>query len=584
MTIAPLEKIYWSDIEEACLTFIKTKCCNIDEMSSTMDEDFIYGNSLSYTGYTDATTVMPYHDVTVTFTNNDTVCQVVTSETVRQQLRSFIDIHLGSLGSLGFINVSTYASILNLYTYIAGFISAKLLLIRHPFKSSDGYVFYDSNHMAGANYGQVRVSSQLSSSDMLTYLTDTFNNSSYGDATGAQGSGRIPARAMLLTMSNECVTTGYPSGYAAYESSTPGTYTFNVAQSGVYDIHLVGGGGGGYRGAWAEGGHWLWTSAGGGSGAYVHWWQYLTAGAYSVTVGAAGSSSSSYGVSAGNGGNTVFLSQTAGGGIGGHGGGYYPVGGSGGTYSTSYTGTNGNPGDTSGMAGTANGGSSVYSGYGAGGNGAPSAGNNGAIVLFYRDAVAPIIFESSSPGTYTLNITRAGNYEVTVIGAGSGSAAGSDKAKYSGKSRLAAGGSGAAVVTIYNLAVGSYIITVGAGGAGSGTGMWTWNDGGAGGSSSFSNYITCTGGGATHSAWSDWSGQYGGAAGTVSVLTGYSSIGFQSNGIAGTVYGGYGDFSGAASVYGGYGKGGDGGSNSNGGWTQAGGNGYVCVRQLAGVD
>lgn len=571
MAITPNEQIFWSDIKAACLSAIKSKCCNIDTFMAGLDETYIYGNNVAYTGYADATTTMPYHDVTVTFTNNDEICQLVTSETVEEQLENYLSTTLGA----DYVSkVSTYRSILNLYDVIAAFISGRVLLVSHPFKNNAGYVFYNSSESVVYPTPRISTNMNMSVTDMTENLNSVINSSCY---IGHE-------HTISLTMSNECVTTGYPSGYAAYESSTPGTYTFNVAQSGVYDVHLVGGGGGGYRGAWAEGGHWLWTSAGGGSGAYVHWWQYLTAGAYSVTVGAAGSSSSSYGVSAGNGGNTVFLSQTAGGGIGGHGGGYYPVGGSGGTYSTSYTGTNGNPGDTSGMAGTANGGSSVYSGYGAGGNGAPSAGNNGAIVLFYRDAVAPIIFESSSPGTYTLNITRAGNYEVTVIGAGSGSAAGSDKAKYSGKSRLAAGGSGAAVVTIYNLAVGSYIITVGAGGAGSGTGMWTWNNGGAGGSSSFSNYITCTGGGATHSAWSDWSGQYGGAAGTVSVLTGYSSIGFQSNGIAGTVYRGYGDFSGAASVYGGYGKGGDGGSNSNGGWTQAGGNGYVCVRQLAGVD
>lgn len=566
MTIAPLEKIYWSDIEEACLTFIKTKCCNIDEMSSTMDEDFIYGNSLSYTGYTDATTVMPYHDVTVTFTNNDTVCQVVTSETVRQQLRSFIDIHLGSLGSLGFINVSTYASILNLYTYIAGFISAKLLLIRHPFKSSDGYVFYDSNHMAGANYGQVRVSSQLSSSDMLTYLTDTFNNSSYGDATGAQGSGRIPARAMLLTMSNECVTTGYPSGYAAYESSTPGTYTFNVAQSGVYDVHLVGGGGGGSEGASDISGAWYIFAGAGGSGAHVWWWQYLDAGSYSVTVGDKGARvSGGYGSrTGGTGGNTVFLSQTAGGGLGGYSsggaGGGSSSGGEGGSYTTSYNGTAGNKGNSGIWSQT--GGASVYTGYGKGGDSGADNAGTGAIVLFYKSALAPIIFESSSTGSYTINITEEEEYEITIVGGGGG-----------GSNNF--GGAGAGIRFRARLSVGSYTGSIGNGGAGAPAYVRN-NDGQTGGATTFNGQdisITCNGGirrqGRRH-------GGGGGNTGTLVYNIGitYNILARTSDGVE-TPYGLLG------SNYSAKGSGGQPqGSDTGAGY--AGQSGYVCVRKLAG--
>ena len=579
MTIAPLNKIYWSDIEEACLEFIKDKCCNIDQINA--DTDFIYGNSLSFTGYGNATSTMPYHNVTVTFTNDDTVCQVVSLETVRTQLRDFISIHLGSFGSLGFMQVSTYASILNLYSYIAGFISARLVLIRHPFKDSTGYVFYNSSSVNYQYYGSVRVFSTLSSTDILDYLKNTFNNASFGSAYGSSYSANIRARAMLLNMTNECVTVGYPTGYAAYESSVPGTYNITISQAGVYDIHLVGGGGGGYRGAWAEGGHWLWTSAGGGSGAYVHWWQYLTAGAYSVTVGAAGSSSSSYGVSAGNGGNTVFLSQTAGGGIGGHGGGYYPVGGSGGTYSTSYTGINGNSGDTSGMAGTANGGSSVYAGYGAGGNGAPSAGNNGAIVLFYRDAVAPAIFESSIAGTYSVTIPVDGKYEIYIVGGGGGGAFNS-----SGNSGSQAAGNGGGIVNVtLRLGVGVYTAVVGASGSKAG-GLDANAWGGQGGNSYLAlgtSTLLLAGGGTGNHCW--WrSGAERNSISSVAnqinttVVSTTSNLAGNWGEIAG--YGGV-DCAGGASRYNGYGKG---GNTYNRNSADNGVAGYICIRQLAGID
>lgn len=452
MTIAPLNKIYWSDIEETCLEFIKDKCCNIDQIPSSVDTDFIYGNSLSFKGYTDATATMPYHDVTVTFTNNDSVCQVVTSETVRTQLRSFIENNLGSCGSLGFMRVSTYASILNLYSYIAGFISARLILIRHPFKDSSGYVFYNSGSVNYAYYGSVRISSTLSSTDILDYLKNTFNNASFGSAYGSSQSANVRARAMLLNMTNECITTGYPSEYAAYEESNSALTSLQITQPGVYEIHLVGAGGGGARTVWTYNGATGYASATGGGGAYVKWWQYLDAGNYPITIGGGGAyaDSGGYGeASAGSGGSTTLLNQTAGGG-----GGAYAYGGIGavvttpgaaGVYSTEYTGVSG--------IGGGDGGGSRYKNYGTAGS-STSNGKNGAIVLFYQSARAPLVFEQSS-GTHTYTIPRTGEYEIAIVGGGGGSSNGGN---------AGAGGCWYGIVTLTQGTVLS--ITIGSGGAG----------------------------------------------------------------------------------------------------------------------
>ena len=595
MTIAPLEKIYWADIEEACLTFIQEKCCNIDEMSQGMDNDFIYGSHLIFTGNMNATSTMPYHDVTVTFTNNDPVCQVVTLETVRTQLRDFISINLGSLGSLGFIHVSTYASILNLYSYIAGFISARLVLIRHPFKDSTGYVFYNSGTINYAYYGSVLTSSTLSSTNMIDYLKNTFNNASYGSAYGSTQSTNIRARAILLSMTNECVTTGYPTGYATYESGTPGTYNMTISQAGVYDIHLVGAGGGAAR-SWYYDRAYNIARAGGGSGAYVKWWQYLAAGTYSVTIGAGGAGGGSVHANTstgGNGGSSSFLSQTAGGGTGGVTGfrgtvyGTSATAGTGGTATTSFSSVSGNSGtavaNSWGVEPSITGGASVYSGYGAGSASEGSSASNGGIVLFYKNAVAPAIFESSTAGTYPVTPTRTGVYEVVVVGAGGGGAAQGDK--YTWKSSSAGGGSGAYVKANITLTAGvQYQIVVGAGGAGHGGG-WT-QQGDTGGSSSFSNLITCTGGGGGYAAFTDGTpAESGGSGGTYSIGSGVTLIA-SSNGVNGGITTDIiaTEAQGGTSVYGGYGAGGNArATGHNAGYGNTGGSGYVCIRQLSGT-
>ena len=131
MTIAPNEKIYWSDIKAICLSAIKAKCCNID--SFTIDERsvYVYGNSqIAKESYVSATSTMPYHKVTVTITNTDTVCQLVTSTTVEQQFEAYLTSILGA----NYISkVSTYRSILNLYAVLSAFITARLVLINNPF-------------------------------------------------------------------------------------------------------------------------------------------------------------------------------------------------------------------------------------------------------------------------------------------------------------------------------------------------------------------------------------------------------------------------------------------------------------------
>ena len=145
------------------------------------------------------------------------------------------------------------------------------------------------------------------------------------------------------------------------ERNIAGTQVITIPISGSYEIHLVGGGGAGcYSTNYIDTN----TSAGGGSGAYIHGTKYITAGTYTVTIGKGGRNQGTNNGNGEDGGNTIAFNETAGGGK--HGNVTNLAGGKGGTVSTSLTRVVGKTGKTGTQ--TANGGASVYNGYGKGGN------------------------------------------------------------------------------------------------------------------------------------------------------------------------------------------------------------------------
>ena len=106
------------------------------------------------------------------------------------------------------------------------------------------------------------------------------------------------------------------------EKSEAGTYTFTTVKTGIYQVKLVGGGGGSgsfdakYYGGWSR-----WTFACGGSGAYFYGLIKLEANTtYTVTVGAGGASTRPNGTSGAGGNTTISKDSTtiisAGGGSG----------------------------------------------------------------------------------------------------------------------------------------------------------------------------------------------------------------------------------------------------------------------------
>ena len=80
----------------------------------------------------------------------------------------------------------------------------------------------------------------------------------------------------------------------------------------------------------------------------------------------------------------------------------------------------------------------------------------------------------NNAGTYTIEITDAGQYEIEMYGGGGSSG----RYKYDSQTRFNSGGSGAGYKGIVNLSVGSYTITVGKG--------YTYSEQGDGGSTSIS--------------------------------------------------------------------------------------------------
>ena len=184
------------------------------------------------------------------------------------------------------------------------------------------------------------------------------------------------------------------------------------------------------------------------------------------------------------------------------------------------------------------------------------------------------IFQSTTPGTYTVDIEISAYFNVTAVGGGSGGAY-----VYSSKfsDGRASGGSGAAFVGVVYLEAGTYTVKVGAGGAGkayesNGQSSATST---AGGASTIGSLITAGGGGAAK-AGIHGAAQTAGAGGTLT----YDSSKVQSysvatNGKAGTTkYDS--NIAGAASAYSGYGKGGNAGNS----YTTAGGNGYVLITSV----
>lgn len=129
-----------------------------------------------------------------------------------------------------------------------------------------------------------------------------------------------------------------------FQSDVPGTYEVKIQEPGEYDIKLIGGGGAGYN---------LWglSHRDGGSGAYIHGRIALSAGAYQIHIGKGGVGSE-FGK---DGEDSVFLNNTAGGGIRGYNGG---AGGEATVVSSGLTGENGIQQSTSGWINS----------YGAGGN------------------------------------------------------------------------------------------------------------------------------------------------------------------------------------------------------------------------
>lgn len=153
---------------------------------------------------------------------------------------------------------------------------------------------------------------------------------------------------------------GYTPEQVLFESSTPGTYPIYIKCRCKLYIHVVGAGGGRSSTAYPIQGVWHYWAASGGSGAYVYGVKEVTAGNYTITVGA--------GTSAGataNGGNSSVFGEVAGGGKTGTSSAGNSTGGAGGIASTTLNFINGNNGGRW-TDGHGPGGASVYEGYGEG--------------------------------------------------------------------------------------------------------------------------------------------------------------------------------------------------------------------------
>lgn len=167
-----------------------------------------------------------------------------------------------------------------------------------------------------------------------------------------------------------------------------------------------------------------------------------------------------------------------------------------------------------------------------------------------------VLFESSTPGTYNINVLYPCTVHVDVVGGGGG---GWTYGGSFGYTSCSGGGSGAYVHGTLNINAGVYSIVVGSGGNGSTSGPNASN----GGQSSCFGQAANGGEGGKNTG----GGSGGGYSINVSTLTGVNGNG------GGTAYSKNPSTSGGASKYGGYGAGG--GANKS--TAYKGGNGYVKI-------
>lgn len=202
------------------------------------------------------------------------------------------------------------------------------------------------------------------SGDKLLFLDNTtFNYTVVATKTNYQ------TLTLTGTITTDATLYEYMEGAVIFESSTPGTYTLTLTEATPCEIHVVGAGAGG--GYYQIG---MWSGKGGGSGCYANGSDTLSAGTYTLVVGAGSSKSSSGNIAAGG---TTYISydnttiMSASGGKS-H---AYNSEGEGGTdvysslsISQLYIGQN---------ASSTTGGASMYNGYGKGGNGGQTSAENG---------------------------------------------------------------------------------------------------------------------------------------------------------------------------------------------------------------
>lgn len=169
-----------------------------------------------------------------------------------------------------------------------------------------------------------------------------------------------------------------------------------------------------------------------------------------------------------------------------------------------------------------------------------------------------VLFESSTAGTYSLDILDTANYEVYCIGGGAGALVGGQLSSF--YSIALSGGSGGGFIGIFNLNDGNYQIIIGSRGTKKNASGGRKNYGEAGGYSQITNIIKCNGGTQNYLKLTTQGGDDGhsvSSGGSVELSLTPISYTLNTKGNNGSLYNFVTSGSGGASVYNSYGKGGD---------------------------
>ena len=173
MAIAKENIIVYQELLDYALNNISKRCANIGQFASNVPAQLKNGTTWTVGSYktTSSGKRAAGNTLKAVATVDDSLLNVVSEETVKQQLRDF-------MASRGIASkdkeIISFKSILNFYNNLAAFISAKLVYITNSYGSGT-FVFYNPNTVSIPAVNTTHTDYEYSAAQVQTTVNDLMN-------------------------------------------------------------------------------------------------------------------------------------------------------------------------------------------------------------------------------------------------------------------------------------------------------------------------------------------------------------------------------------------------------------------------